>query len=385
MPLARGLFRRFIDGNNDQLDLAPLGLPLKIPFGPGSLPTESRIGSDESDRSPFYEMNSAKLWKWYYGYSGTIESHYDLLYADLVSFSSNGMHSARPNGFDVNLLKVEYLPQRWRLPPKLIQHSDAAISMFQRTGKLKRDSVTGEWENNTSLRIAEIDRDRGIVVQRANYFDQVATNLTVDWNSFSLPDGAHTLRGSVEVPRDGRLLPFAQSSLANTIGIAIMFYDRKLQKTMVRTRSANLASIPVQGWHCTVSGVLEFPKDTAHGQHDFNLLTWGAHYEIKRETNLDPSDYLLFPVALARELPRAGKPQLFFAAVLLVDETRYARSCETAAERGEYVSDDSLKDFSGNRKDLGTLRKRFTYEGWACQFLAEEFVSVNENKLMSQV
>ena len=101
------------------------------------------------------------------------------------------------------------------------------------------------------------------------------------------------------------------------------------------------------------------------------------------ETHLDRDDYLLFPVAIARELPRGGKPQLFFVAVSLMDDAEFSQSCAMAVERSEYIPNGNGEFF--DRLANGCGPDAYTYEGWACQQLAARFVDANRDALLEQV
>lgn len=84
-------------------------------------------------------------------------------------------------------------------------------------------------------------------------------------------------------------------------------------------------------------------------------------------------------------VPAAGKPQLFFLAISLVDDGTLREGCLTAKEASEYVLQDGGDFFGGLRLPQETDPDLYTYEGWACQILAEDFLSANEALIRKEV
>ena len=350
-------------------------------------PKETRSGFYGDDTSPYYEMDRSRLRSYYYAYSDDYESKYDMLYAETVAFKSRGFNAIHPECVDIDDVDVTFEAAPYRLPPGLAIHGERAIDWFKQTGKLNYDDATGTWENNDSLRLWSFDPSGKMICQKASYFDQVATNLTLDWANGTLRDGGFTIRSSIERPRDGRLAPLNTrngSCFANTLGTAIMFYDSNLIKMMVRTRNDQMASIPEQGLHCTVSGVLEVDPAKTPGKYGIDLFDYGTRLEIGHETGLSPDEYLLYPVAISRELPRGGKPQLFYVAILLVDDTRFEAACASAKEAREYVASPDGTYFNVDLPDKD-IASAYTYEGWAAQVFAESFVAANEARIRQEV
>lgn len=370
-------FRRSLD----KVDITMTGPRVSFPTKFSDEPIETRSGHNDRDKSPFYEMDAKRIWGYYYSHSTTYEYRNGLLYADLVSFFSENFNPITENSVDTAEITVNLLGAPYRSPPSLQAHSAQAISYFQKLGKIRKDPATGDWENNQTIRVSNLVDRKQFVCQPVTYFDQIGTNITLDWASGLLPNNSRTIRSGIERPSQGRLLPLSESLLANNLGTAIMFYDRELKRSLIRVRSDKLGSIAQRGLHCTVSGVLEIEPGVKPGQFGFEIFLYGTHHEIKMETHLNRDQYLLFPVAFARELPRGGKPQLFFVAIALVDDVTFENACQNAVERSEYIprSDDTF--FGVEVDQTMPLSEAFTYEGFACQRLAEDFVTANETHL----
>lgn len=355
------------------------GPKMEIPFQIKDEPIETRSGFKVKDKSPFYEMDPAKLYGYYFGYQDSMEFAECLLYTDITSLKAAELNAISENSIHVEDINLIIQPVGYTVPNRLQDHSQAAIEFFKKTGKINYDKEKKEWENNTSLRIRSIKKDGMILCEKAKYFTQVATNITLDWATGKLLDGVHTIRSGIERPKKGRLPDLEKSVLANTLGVAVMFFDTKLNP-IIRVRSDDLASIQEKGLHCTASGVFEVPDGQEPGCFDFSLLTRGMANEIYREVNLKEHEYILFPVAFARELPRGGKPQLFFAAISLVSHEKLRQAALSAIEAYEYVGE--IEPFKLKLDNYSQFReKKFTYEGWACLHYANQFVEANEDAI----
>jgi hypothetical protein len=275
------------------------------------------------------------------------------------------------------------------MPNDLRAHAEASVDLFKKRGRLNRDPATGEWENVLTPRLAR--RDGAVFhCQAARYFDQVGTNVTIDWNSGKKPMGSAFLRKGPEHPVKHRLVSLEKSVLANTFGTAVMFYDRDLKTVYFRSRNIQKSeTIRETGFHCTVSGVLEPKADlttgiTASGTYDSAFFRSGTEYEIWRETNLRPGEYLLFPLAFARELARGGKPQLFYVAIALVDNATFKDGLRKAKERDEFLEP---RDGDQTPSDLvdSLHANAFTYEAYASALLSLDFLRLNEAKLRERI
>lgn len=356
---------------------------LSIPLSASDEPVETRAGYDVSCKEPFYESNPEVLFSWYRSYAQSREAKYSLTYADVVAFrTAECKPIAGSLVVDFSSVKIQLDGVKWKVPSKLHQHAEHAVALFKEKGLIKKIRGTEEYENNTTMRIDSIDSSGVIRAHPASYFDQVGTNITLDWNSGLLEKPATTIRNGEERPLDHKLHPLESSVLANTLGVAVVFYDRGLSPD-IRLRTDDLASIQKKGLHCTSSGVWELPGNYHAGEFNASYLEYGARKEIKDEVGLNPDEYALFPVCIARELPRGGKPQIFFVAISLISAERYEEAKRTADESYEFVDDpDAMKRL---QESSAPPHEAFTYEGWAAVTFANEFVEANEEYLRTLV
>lgn len=364
--------------NNQEIDFSISGPKLKLKFKL-ERPIETRKGVNPADKSPFYESDSKALFSYYHRYTTTQEYMDNVLYADILPFRTEGFNGIRLDAVSAEKVTVTIEPSSYRIPEKLKEHAKATVDLFKEMGKLQWFDDKQEWENNTSLRVDAVDENGNFSCRKARYFDQVATNITIDWASGKFRDKWRTIRSGMECPDDGALRSLEDSNLANTLGVAVMFYDQSLSP-ILRVRSDSMASIPKKGLHCTASGVHEVEPSQSSGIFDFNILKQGMLWEIKDEIGLDEHEYWLFPVVFARELPRGGKPQLFFMALSKVDDQRIKEGVLSAREAYEYVAEVTEEEYA-KFSEIDPSSELFTYEGWACMRFAEKFVEANEDKL----
>lgn len=372
-------WRKFMRKLREKGELTLKGI--SIPLSVSDEPIETRAGYSVTDKAPFYESNPEVLFSWYRSYAQSAEAKYSLLYADVIALKYT---SCKPISgsltLDFDSIKIQLDGVTWKIPSKLQRHADRAVALFKEKGLIKKVRGTDEFENNTAMRINSIESSGLIKARPAKYFDQVGTNITLDWNSGLLEKPATTIRNGAERPNDHKLNPLNSSILANTLGVAIVFYDKDLSPD-IRIRADDLASIQKKGLHCTSSGVWELPINYSPGEFDSTYLEYGARKEIKDEVGLDPHEYALFPVCIARELPRGGKPQIFFVAISLVSPERYEEAKRTADESYEFVNDlDAMRRLQDSK---APPHEAFTYEGWAAVTFANEFVEANDEYLRS--
>lgn len=366
--------------SNQSVEAGVSGPSFHLPMSLRDEPVAVRRNLDPRDPSPLYEMQPARLMGWYHGYRDSYEFQQSLLYAETVALTVDGLVGIEPDAISVNDIRVTLDPRPYQLPTTLQPHQAAMLGYFRASGRLR--VIDGVEENNRSARLAAVDRATATLrLQEASYFDQIATNLSADTVSGALIDpitrrAVGTLREGIEAPEQGRLRPLERSAMANTLGVAAVLFTRE-GMPLLRRRNSHLGSINMtRGIHCSVSGVLELPPGFRRGQSGgFEVLAYGMRHEIAQELALAPHEYRLFPVALARELPRLGKPQLFFLIECDLETDELCRRLHIAPERHEYLNDPA-RPFLLQPLDFEHA-PQFTYEGWAAAWFAAAFRSAN--------
>lgn len=198
----------------------------------------------------------------------------------------------------------------------VLGYRDAAKAYRARLDPTKEEPAPG-----TVVRVSEWNGSSEFVLSQANYLDQYTTiqkeiadvplDEIVRGSSVTLPPRLFHMTPRQIGMENGRLLPFRRSPLANSIGHAatVVTCDGYLVVPK-RNKKVHFQS----GYEgCSVSGALEFN----------HALFRDMISEIKRQTReaegpfeilLDPAKTppeQQQPLAFARELERAGKPQFF--------------------------------------------------------------------------
>lgn len=163
-------------------------------------------------------------------------------------------------------------------------------------------------------------------IEKATYFDQVATNLSLDY-ALKKEDAesinAKTLREwdiNQSKTKYGFLPTFSKSKLANTIGVAlgITVTNKKGEKVfLIRQRTSNVAvAAKMNALPFSFSLNLETKGLNAGKESSiFDLIKSDFRHEQSEELGLEPGiiDFeKVKPLLLCRELCRGGKPQFFF-------------------------------------------------------------------------
>lgn len=188
-----------------------------------------------------------------------------------------------------------------------------ALDHFEKNGKMIR--------NDTSVRLNGVRIEKNKVVfqlMKCLYSDQVMSHLVLDWeNQFLKQMGVSTYRGFLLSKWGGKLPPLDTDLLSNSIGISIVIYYKKegefipyipFRNTSFIQKRRNEPAVFEGVYHCSSSGVLEW-----NNLRTMDDIKNEMYREIYEETRITKEDLLVVePIAITRELLRAGKPQIFF-------------------------------------------------------------------------
>lgn len=206
------------------------------------------------------------------------------------------------------------------IPDGLMSDTQDAFDAF-----LRERNVTS---NDEALRMKSLDPAPDgfkCTLQRACYYDQIRTNLTLDYLMEGLQEDTLRMR---DLGRDNSLRSFADSMLANTIGVCAVWVMTRRSTTggkaekfyylLPRKKTTGVYN----GMLGTVSGVVQAPSE---GRFDVDTLEEYVGGEIRREfyeeTGVDSlfskgviaeDEIKIIPLAFTRDLVRGGKPQFFF-------------------------------------------------------------------------
>ena len=346
----------------------------------------TRKGIDNDDKNtPFVESRTQELLTFYEHYKNSKE--YKIFrspYAQTIALKKND--TGFTHGVDVEEFKVLTINSHYKPPNYLKKHHDKAISLFKNLNKIRKNKQD-IWENNSSVRIVEWDRDKKVIsIQPATYFNQIGTNLTMDWASGVLGGNpASTIRNNIESHKNGMLPNLKTSILANTLGLAVVLVNTKTKEVLIPIRgSAQAVMAEGKGkFHCSASGVFELDNFPTKGETvTFDIFIKGMQKEIEEEIGLQKDSYELTPLAFSRELARGGKPQLFFIAKTNIEIEKIKSSMINATDSWEFMNANNLPSNSPLKKYLNTPleapQELFTYEGWMALKIALAYL-YNEN------
>ena len=370
---------------NANLTLGFAGVNVNIPLMENGKLKPSRKGLDTKDNlTPFVQENFAAIINFYRKYESAKEVVYcQAPYVETIPLRKGDV--GFEFGVDVDDLKVRFLKSKYTPPVRIKEHCEKSVELFKKIGRVKKLN-TGEWENNDTIKITDFNIEKGeLVIQPATYFDQVGTNLTLDWASGCLGEmSSSTLRNDIEKTVDGSLPRLKNSVLANTLGVAAMIVSRG-ENVLIPIRG-NEQAVMVDGkgkFHCSASGVFSWDRSNANfSDVNFDFFIDGMAKEIQSETGLLQHEYTITPLAFSRELIRGGKPQFFFVAETEVTMEDIKRRMSVAEESWEFISVADLKENSPLRPYLDAPMKApqemFTYEGWMALHLAMAYIRDEE-------
>lgn len=205
------------------------------------------------------------------------------------------------------------VPGQFRLEP----FADPVIEDLREAGFDRLREVGRVRRNSDIIRVEDIAFDgttATLQIRKARYWDQARSNLILDFH----PDPeVPTIRETLlkEVP--GCLTPLSDRRLANTLGLTILvFYLDPMGRLspFIIPRSRDTAIHNRGQWSDSASGAAEWPEHPDGLEVSFETYILDDVYnELKQEIGLEKDDLsLVAPLAICRELARAGKPQMFF-------------------------------------------------------------------------
>jgi len=370
---------------NSNLTIGFAGVSVNIPLMENGKIKPSRKGVVLTDRAtPFIQENLNAI----IGFYSQYESAKEVVYCQAPYVETIPLRKGDAGfefGINVNELSVRFLKAKYTPPVRLKAHCEQSVDLFKKIGRIKKDS-NDEWENNETIKITDFNLEKKeVVIQPATYFDQVGTNLTLDWASGCLGDTpSATLRNNIEKTVDGALPRLKNSVLANTLGVAAVIVSRGEDVLIPIRGNEQAVMVDKQGkFHCSASGVFAWDKaDPSAINIDFEFFIDGMAREIQSETGLLKEECTITPLAFSRELIRGGKPQLFFVAETNVSMEELKTRMSNAEEHWEFISIADLTEDSPLRPYLDTPlqapQHMFTYEGWMAIHVAMAYIRDEE-------
>ena len=168
-------------------------------------------------------------------------------------------------------------------------------------------------------------------IEKATYFQQIRTNLTLDFRINIEGKRGMTMRG-YEYSISEKLADFSKSKLSNAIGVSAIWIMGKPGHEQVFLLPRKKKVGVFESRMGTASGNVEMPKNSCFSDSSLiEFLKWDMAREFAEETglcgkNIDMNQFSqlvdcmptmieyvnITPLAFVRELLRGGKPQMFF-------------------------------------------------------------------------
>ncbi|SDW79369.1 hypothetical protein [Roseicitreum antarcticum] len=251
-----------------------------------------------------------------------------LLYVEMANFIDLIVRTGRVH------IDIAPRPEGFRLAP----FADPGTEALRNQG-FERLREVGKYRHNSNvIRLERVDVQPGgarLHIQRATYHDQASSNLILD---FVGNGRAPTLREALRRESPGRLPDLDDRRLANSLGVTVLVFYRDARDNWTpflvpRTRATAVLNRGL--WSDSASGAAQWPKDaeTAPKTFDAYILD-DLHQEMESEIGLFPEDLTaLLPLAIGREIMRAGKPQMFFIGFTQLSRPQLLKRMETARKK----------------------------------------------------
>lgn len=214
----------------------------------------------------------------------------------------------------------------FEFPSALIPHRSKMVEIFEKKGLLKKG-------NSSCPRVASFQLLNSVPqfdLQLASYFDQVGTNLTLDYRLaaplISNANACSTVREwdiSQAQVQYGSLPSFKQSQLANTIGVSIGItaHTKDGKKVILKRKRSSKVAVYANTWSTPFGFALALEQDAVRNKvlPIEDLIRRDYNHEFAEELGLQFLDFTPpRPIAFCRDLLRGGKPQFFLEAEALI-------------------------------------------------------------------
>lgn len=233
-------------------------------------------------------------------------------------------------------VEIEILPDfsPFELTPMAEPETEAlrqiGFERLREVGKYRHDS-----DVIRTNRIERTPNGARLHIQKANYSQQAKSNLILDFR----PDtSALSLRQSLAKDTPGFLPALNDGRLVNSLGVNILVFYRNeehIWTPFLVPRTRKVAVLNRGMWSDSASGAAEWPPNPDTTEATFReYILDDLHQEMESEIGLFPQDMItILPMAIGRELIRAGKPQVFFIGFTWLNRSELLEKMETARQK----------------------------------------------------
>ncbi len=279
---------------------------------------------------------------------------YESAYVDIVRFFGRG-------GISPDEIAIEYLPT-------CFQFTDRRIAEYAReiAGQMRREGRL--YDGPLATRLASLDlksSPKRAVIQATDYAEQAGSSFALDLEHELFAEYGGTLREYLY--REYRAKGKAENPLAVGLGVCAMVLVEGAAShyVLIGKRGKHLASL--EG---SIGPSVAGSVDIRGGYRDLDdLLRQALAQEVEEEIGLRRDEYSIWSLALATEVMRGERPQLFGLVTTQLPREEVLSRIAGMSGKPE-IEDARLVKF----EEVTGLN----YEGWMSYWLAEEWVGEQE-------
>jgi hypothetical protein len=228
------------------------------------------------------------------------------------------------------------------LPEHLERMTESNLQAFR---SIKPQTFDGQNLRLASLKKISVN-EYECVLERASYFPQARTNLSVDFRLNGQISGQRSSLRLMDMGPHNELKSLRESCLVNTIGTSAVVYYHKHGKLYFFMKLRKQLGV-YENMFGTTSGEVENPSSSIPAE----LVSYVEREmlrEFSYETGLNQTKFLqrIHPLAFTRDLIRGGKPQFFFLIEISeVSEQDFSKDFKKSIEGMDEFQNDLASKF----------------------------------------
>lgn len=276
---------------------------------------------------------------------------YESAYVDIVRFFGEG-------GISPAQIEIEYLPDGFHF-------TDSRIAEYAREIAEKMRAEGRLYDGPLATRLASLDLKSSpmkAVIQAMDYAEQAGSSFALDLRHELFAEYGGTLREYLY--REYRVKGKAENPLAVGLGVCamVLIEGAASHYVLIGKRGKHLASLE-GSIGPSVAGSVDFRG----GYRNLDdLLRQSLTQEVEEEIGLRPNEYSIWSLALATEVMRGERPQLFGLVTTQLPREEVLSRIAGLSGKPE-LEDARLVKFE---EVIG-----LNYEGWMSYWLAEEVLA----------
>ena len=288
------------------------------------------------------------------------EKKHDSAYYDILRFFG-------PAKYDPSKIIIKYLPG-------IFTFRDSLIARYASEMEKRLRSEDRLYDGPAVMMTAGLDVTSDppvMTVREVKYGDVAGGSYTLDFKHPLFEKTGGTLRYYYKSKYPSNNIE--ANPLANCLGVCGYLLVREDDKTYLLqvTRSAQVASLENSRGPSVAGGV-----DFVEGYRNLGeILNRALSDEIKEETNLDPDEYKIIPLAFAREIFRGERPQLFAAIETSLSREEIANRLKNLKIKFKETDRFEFLTLRPDRTLDPAVRRTLNHEALMNYYLLEEYLN----------